>query len=277
MSYRDILVYVDTSRHADVRLATAAKLATRCNAHLTALYVDGTPAMPIELAGTAMAETVRQWQSTRRKEYADKVRALVDVASRRHGLSIELQEDHGNAEEAILAHACYADLIVVSQTGSPLDLSQPVTPSPGVLALSSGRPVLVVPNRDGDFSIGDNILVAWKAGAEAARAVHDAIPLLKAAAEVTLLEVSEEVKRPRRLIGAEMAHHLARHGANVSVRTIPASMMNDAPAVLEQVTESGADLIVMGAYGHSRLREVVMGGMTNHILKHHAVPLLLAH
>lgn len=277
MPYRDILVYVDTSRHADVRLDTAARLAMRCGAHLTALHVDSTPIMPIELAGTAMAETVRQWQKTRQREHADKVRALVNATSRRHGLSIELQEDHGNAEEAILTRACYADLIVVSQIGSPLDISQPVVPSPGVLALSSGRPVLVVPNRAGDFGIGDNVLVAWKAGAEATRAVHDALPLLKTAAEVTLLEISGEVKRPGRLIGAEMAHHLARHDVKVTVKTMPASVLNDAPAVLEQVAESGADLIVMGAYGHSRLREVVMGGMTNHMLQHHAVPLLLAH
>lgn len=277
MAYRDILVYVDASRSADVRLDTAAKLAMRFGAHLIALHVEGMPPMPIELAGSTVATTVEEWRKSHQQERLAHTRGLVEAAGRKHGLAIELQVDKGNVEDTILLHGCYADLIVVGQPGSPTDLSQPVGPSPGVLALSSGRPVLVVPHGAGDYSIGDNILVAWKAGAEAVRAVHDAMPLLKAAAEVTVVEVTEKAKDSRRLVGAEMARHLTRHGAKVSVRTVEGSIMNDAAKILAQADEVGADLIVMGAYGHSRLREVVMGGMTNYILKHHTVPLLLSH
>lgn len=182
----------------------------------------------------------------------------------------------GTIDDVIVSQAAYADLIVVSQAGDPLDLEQPIAPSPGMLAISSGRPVLVVPNRAGEFQVGRKILIAWKPCAEAARAVHDALPLLKQARSVTILEADPEM-RAGSLVGAEIAGHLARHGVNVTATYVNERHSNGGMTILARAAEIGTDLIVMGGYGHSRLREVVFGGVTSHILKHHRIPVFMAH
>lgn len=278
MGYKDILVYADTAKYADIRLDAAARLALSHGAHLTALHVDQTPYMPVDLISTGMAAQVRQWQQTVQSERAQKVRKVVDEIGARHGIEIEWRQQEGQIDDVIMSQAAYADLIVVSQAGNPFDLEQPIDPSPGALALSSGRPVMVVPNRAGEYQVGNNVLIAWKACAESARAVHDALPLLKDARSVTIFEANPEIKSGRgRLVGAEIAQHLARHGVKVTVTSAKEKSANEGIMILARAAEIGADLIVMGGYGHSRLREVVLGGVTNHILKHHPIPVLMAH
>lgn len=278
MGYKDILVYADTTKEATVRLDTAARLALSQGAHLTALHIDRAPYMPVELVGTGMAAQVRQWQKTVQTERAEKIRAIVQQSSERHGIAIEWRQQEGALDEVLLSQSAYADLIVVSQPGDPLDLEQPIAPSPGGLALSSARPVLVIPNRAGEYQVGKTILIAWKPCPESARAVHDALPLLKMAKSVTILEVNPEAgPGPDRLVGAEIAQHLARHGVKVSVVAANEKGASEGATILARAAEIGADMIVMGAYGHSRLREAVLGGVTHHLLKHHSIPIFMAH
>lgn len=278
MGYKDILVYADNAKYATNRLDAAARLAVMQDAHLTALHINRVPYMPVDLGGAAMGAQFYEWQQTIRKEKAEKVRKVVDDASARHGINIEWREQEGLADDVLMSQGAYADLIVVSQAGDPFDLEQPVDPSPGVLALSSGRPIMVVPNRAGEYQIGNNVLVAWKPCAESARAVHDALPILAKAQSVTILEANPDVKPGRgRLVGAEIAKHLARHGVTVSAMSLQEKWANEGSAILARAAEIGADLIVMGGYGHSRLREVVLGGVTHHLLKHHHIPILMAH
>jgi nucleotide-binding universal stress UspA family protein len=278
MGYKDILVYADTSEYAATRLDAAARLALSHGAHLTALHVDPAPYMQVDLMSTGVAAQIRQWHKTVQKERAEKVRRVVDDIGARHGIEIEWRRQEGGIDDVIVAQAAYADLIVVSQAGDPLDLEQPIDPSPGTLAVSSGRPVLVVPNRAGEFQVGNNILIAWKPCAEAARAVHDALPLLKQAQSVTILEANPDIEVSHdRLVGAEIATHLARHGVSVTAASVNERHSSDGVPILARAAEIGADLIVMGGYGHSRLREVVFGGATNHILKHHHIPVFMAH
>jgi nucleotide-binding universal stress UspA family protein len=278
MGYKDILVYADNTKYAAVRLDTAARLALSHGAHLTALHVDHAPYMPVDLMGTGIAIQVRQWQKTVQEERVEKIRRIVDDTSTRHGIEIEWRQQDGQVDDAIMSHGAYADLVVVSQAGNPFDLEQPIDPSPGALALSSGRPVMVVPNRAGEYQVGNNVLIAWKPCAESARAVHDALPLLKEAESVTILEANPEMEAGRgRLVGAEIGKHLARHGVKVTATSVNEKSANEGVTILARAAEIGADLIVMGGYGHSRLREVVLGGVSSHILKHHYIPVFMAH
>jgi nucleotide-binding universal stress UspA family protein len=276
MAFKDILVYADATPYAAARLDVAAKVAIAHGAHLMALHVDHTPYMPVDIMGTGVAAQVRQWQKTLQKERADKVRHLVDEASQRNGIAIEWRQAEGEVNDLIQTHAAYTDLIVVSQEGNPFDLEQPIDPSPGALALSSGRPVMVVPGRVGSYDVGSNILVAWKSSAESVRAVHDALPFLQKAKTVTVLEANPQ-DSGKRLVGAEIAQHLARHGVRVSAMSVKEASVSDGQLILARAAEIGADMIVMGAYGHSRLREVVLGGVTKHVLKQQNIPIFMAH
>lgn len=278
MGYKDILVYAGSGKSAATRFDAAARLALSQDARLTALHVDQTRSLPAELMVTGVAAQVRQWQKTVEAERIEKARAIVSDASQRHGLPIEWRQQEGELEDVIRSQAVYADLIVVSQPGSPLDMEQPIEPSPGALALSSGRPVMVVPSQAGAYQVGGNVLIAWRPSAEAARAVHDALPILQKARAVTVLEVNPEMKQGSdRLVGAEIAQHLARHGVKVSAQAINNRSVNPGSTILARAAEIQADLIVMGGYGHTRLREIILGGATDHILKHHHVPILMAH
>jgi nucleotide-binding universal stress UspA family protein len=145
--------------------------------------------------------------------------------------------------------------------------------------IDSGRPVLAIPYAGNFESIGQRVLVGWNASREASRAVHDALPLL-AKAESTCVFLAN----PKRGLaahgeepGADIARHLARHGLKVEVAKTVADDVADSALLLNHASDMGADLLVMGAYGHSRLREFILGGVTRSLLREMTVPVLLSH
>jgi nucleotide-binding universal stress UspA family protein len=212
---------------------------------------------------------------------AERAKALFDEGVERAGLGLttEWREAEGDAANVASLHARYVDLTVIGQTDPddiPLGNAQDL---PERLILGAGRPALVVPYAGRFATIGESVLLAWNASREATRAANDALPLLQRASRVTVLSVN-----PRRgpgghgaIPGADIALHLARHG----VRSEAASITTDEVAIddmlLSQAADSGADLIVMGAYGHSRLGELVLGGATRHILRQITVPVFMSH
>jgi nucleotide-binding universal stress UspA family protein len=145
------------------------------------------------------------------------------------------------------------------------------------LALGVGRPVLVVP-RYGTFErLGERVLIAWNGSREATRAVHDAIPILKRAITVTVLSIDPEVDSPPRTPSADITLHLARHGIAAEAASTSSVDFGVGNALLSRAADLGADLIVMGAYGHSRMREMVLSGATRHLLQNMTVPVLMSH
>lgn len=139
----------------------------------------------------------------------------------------------------------------------------------------SGHPLLVVPY----IYVGQHIktvLIAWDGGVQAARAASDAMPLLKYAEQVQIVTVGQEEKRPHHS-GRDLARHLERHNIDTAVRTLPDKEIDVANMLLSYAADHGADLIVMGGYGHSRLRELVLGGTTREIIRSMTVPVLMAH
>jgi nucleotide-binding universal stress UspA family protein len=139
-----------------------------------------------------------------------------------------------------------------------------------------GRPVLVVP-RYGTFpTIGERVLVAWNGAREAVRAVNDALPLLQRAQLVTVLSIDPS-DADHRIPSADITLHLARHGVTAVAAQTRGTDLLVADILLSYAADLGADLIVSGAYGHTRLRELVLGGMTRHLLQTMTVPVLMSH
>ena len=178
---------------------------------------------------------------------------------------------------AVTMHARYADLVVIGQPNP--DEGSGVEPGfAHRLVLAAGRPVLAVPYAGEFKTIGKRVLVAWNAGREATRAVTDAIPLLRTADEVTVTAV-----RPGRtpghgeVPGADIGLYLSRHGVRVKVAAIEATDIDVGNELLSRAADRSCDLIVMGAYGHSRVSELVLGGVTRTLFDSMTVPVLMSH
>jgi hypothetical protein len=188
-----------------------------------------------------------------------------------------LKVPHVDLVPVVLDHARSVDLIIAGQTDPDWEQS-PLMDFPERLALESGRPVLAIPYVGRYREIGRNVVVAWKAGRESARAVFDALPLLAGAETVEILEIKErrdggDFLSPDTTIAAS----LARHGIKATVRTSVAGDIGIGDEILSRVADAGADLLVMGAYGHSRMREMIFGGATRHLVRHMTLPTLFSH
>jgi len=273
MSFKEILVYADTDKQNAARLAAAADIARKFQAHLVALHVKTPPYIPVELGAGVPADLIA-WQEKYQQDEAAKAKKAVDDLRQKSGLDIEWREAYGEMAGTALLHSRYADLLVVSQSALPDDEPQDTDILPEALVVGSGRPVLMFPRYNSAKTLGENVLIAWKRTRESTRAVHDALPLLKLAKKVTVMEVNpEDEAHPA---GAEIAHHLARHGVKVEVASITAKDIDTGDAILSRAADVGADLLVMGGYGHSRLREFAFGGVTLHILRHMTIPAFMA-
>jgi nucleotide-binding universal stress UspA family protein len=142
------------------------------------------------------------------------------------------------------------------------------------LVLTVGRPVLVVPFASKVTKVGRQAMVAWNASREATRAAHDALPLLQRADQVIVYSINPSEKEPAP--GADMAAHLVEHGVNALARHAVGRDTSAGEALLAAAADHGSDLLVMGAYGHSRLRELVLGGATRHVLVNMTLPVLMS-
>jgi nucleotide-binding universal stress UspA family protein len=184
---------------------------------------------------------------------------------------------HVDPTAVVIDHSRSADLIVAGQTDPDWDTS-PLQDVAEHLALGSGRPVLVVPYVGRYPEIGRNVVIAWKPGRESARAVFDALPVLKQAEQVQILEIDEGgSRRNGASVDNSIAVALSRHGVKPVVRTSVAVDISIGDEILSRLADMGADLLVMGAYGHSRMRELIFGGVTRHIARHMTVPTLFSH
>jgi nucleotide-binding universal stress UspA family protein len=255
----------------------AVALARQHRAHLTALHVIDV-ALPVmamgDGGGAVIAELMEQMRQTALKAGAQ-LQAAFQEAIRREGIMGEWRQVEGSAAELVALHGRYADLLVLGQ-------DDPESDHAGLLEavlFDSGRPVLAIPFAGTFPQIGRRVLVGWNASREASRAVHDALPLLAKAESACVF-----LANPKRGLGAhgeepgaDIARHLARHGLKVEVAKAVADDVADSALLLNHASDMGADLLVMGAYGHSRLREFILGGVTRSLLREMTVPVLLSH
>lgn len=284
MELKDSLVHLDASPESDVRAEIAVDLARRHGAHLAGLYViDLVPTLALMenagLGGTAaMVDAVGRLRDNA-IEAAREVEAKFREQLRRAGIEGEWRLEEDIAASTVALHARYADLAIVGQVnpdhppqGSAAEIAEHVL-------LASGRPVLMLPYIARFGPLARSVLIGWNGSREAARAVNDAIPFIKDAQSVTVLAIN-----PQRGIGgdgdvpaADIALHLARHGLRAEAAHIVATEISEGDALLDYAADRGSDLIVIGGYGHSRMREFVLGGVTRRLLQSMTVPVLMSH
>lgn len=277
MAYRDILVHLDSARACAGRVEAAIGLAERFQAHLTGVYPTAEPSLPGYMTGALPVELL-QMQEQRAKDASDKAAATFRQACERAGIRYEVRIapcQDVDVADVLALHLRYADLAVLGQH----DPDDPLSAERGMMEsviLGSGRPALMVPYIGARPPFGERVMVAWDAGREAARAVADAMPLLEAASQVTVLVVNPG-RRHGEEPGADIALHLARHGVKAEVQHSQVADISVGDAILSRLADESIDLLVMGAYGHTRVRELVLGGVTRSILEHMTVPVFMAH
>ena len=281
MAYKDIVVFVDPSPASMHRLRIAAGLARRYAAHLIGVYA--VPGDMDDRASDGFARGDSGVRAVLERHRAAAERAVVQVGRQfadlvtRDDIQAEFRliwnsEDH----RSVALNSLYADLAVVGQM-APNGLPQDWLPRH--LLLASGVPMLVVPNGWASDAIGASVVIAWNASKEARRAVADALPLLSTATAVRIVVVDAARNRDRhgQEPGADIALHLARHGAPVEVEQVASNGASVADAIQRAAGRHKADLIVMGAHGHSRSRQLLFGSVTQAVLESAAIPVLMSH
>jgi nucleotide-binding universal stress UspA family protein len=277
MSFKTILVHLNRKSRSQSVLEPALGLARRASSHVIGIYVR--PGIQTSLVADSLP-TVHALEAEARAERQEEEEIAATFARMTVNgpYSAEwraVEPSHSDLASVVLQHAYAAHLVVASQNDPDWDRSHALD-FPERLVLESGRPVLVVPYVGSYPEIGNNVVIAWKPGREAARAVFDALPILETAKSVRILQIAE---RRDELAGAEpaIAGMLARHGLKPEIRTSYAADIGVGDELLSRLADLGADLLVMGAYGHSRLREYVFGGATRQIAQHMTVPTLFSH
>jgi nucleotide-binding universal stress UspA family protein len=280
MSYRTIVAHCDGRASASRRLDVAANLAERFDALLVGVHATPPFESPVFAAnGFDIAPLVEMYQEGIAAETAAARATWEGVLKGRH-LKNEWRQLDGFADDVLSLSARYGDLVIVGQT-EPDATDVPGTPGsvPETVALASGRPVLVVPYIGLEKPIGGTAMLCWNASRESARAAADALPFLKTASRVIVLLVGPGPSEAGhgQEPGADVATWLARHGVNVVVQREVAAGTDVGDIILSRAADHAVDLIVMGIYGHSRVHEMVLGGVSRALLATMTVPVLMAH
>ena len=283
MALKHLLIHLDRGPAAEARYALGAGLAAPHGAHLTGLYVRNAPesrAMP-SIASAELTDQIRRMvanQSDRLREEEQAAREAFLAAARAASVTADHCVEDG-MDSGVVSHlvryARTADLVMV---GKPDDSEAgPGRDMPHDVLFGAGVPVIVVPAAP-PSRIGERVVIAWNGSREAARAVKDALPILERARTVTILCVDQRAHGSNAEPGRDLANHLSRHGIDASADNLVRGNGISIPdAIISRLSDLGTDLLVMGAWGHSRLREFVLGGVTKRILQHAPIPVLMSH
>jgi nucleotide-binding universal stress UspA family protein len=276
MSYKTILVHIDSGKNCAKRLEVATNLAKKHDACLVGLHAF----FPYAPPGYIMAHMGAEIMVAQKKAAAEEMTRTEKVfRSQTMSLGLERTEWHTAYDDPVYAmslHSRYADLVVISQgdssDGSGVDMNFPER-----LVLAADRPVLILPNT-GDFaSIGKRIIVAWNATQEATRAITNAIPFLRLADKVYFITINPISDKNETIPCADIVNYLTRHGVRLEVEEHHDAKIGIGNELLSRAADLSADLLIMGCYGHSRVREWVLGGATSTILESMTIPVLMSH
>jgi nucleotide-binding universal stress UspA family protein len=273
---KDIVTHLSVGRARDVASEFAISVARGFDAHLSAVAFAYQP--PISATGfdNVSSAIIDRWRHERKME-ADRARQAFDDRARLAGIAADsrvISEQIAHSTSVFSTIARNYDLSVVAQAQPDDDF-----PDESVIEAAlfdSGRPVFVVPYIQSSGIKFDRALVCWDGSRNAARAIGDALPLLKRAGQVQVVTVEQKEHRDE-LRGAQISEHLARHKLNVDLKPIVAKDTDVANIILSHAADNNIDFIVMGAYGHTRLREFILGGATRGILNAMTVPVLMSH
>lgn len=280
MGYSTILLHCDAGPALAGRAQVAADLARRFGAHLVGLHVRPRFETPMYTDGAVAMDGLYEAYDRQVKADEAAAAAIFKPAAKGDRLIGEWRAVGGYIEEAVAEAALGADLVILGQ--SDPDDTRTSTPSdlPEQVALRSGRPVLVLPRIGTAKEVGRRVMICWNGSREAARAATGALPLLAGAERVEMLIVDPPGATPEdraRRSGQEIEPWLGRHGVKATLVRDTAAAADVGTTILSRAADHDVDLIVMGIYGHSRLREMVLGGASRTLLSSMTVPVLLAH
>ncbi|MGN6667426.1 MAG: universal stress protein [Trinickia sp.] len=278
MSYKSILVHLDSSEAVHSRLELALSLSQEFDAYLTGFFTVYRPEPGSFYVLAGNAEYYAEFEH-RRLEQQGALERLFRAEILRLKIAGEWQSSTQYANKCVPQAARLADLSIVGQYNRDDPESFVAEQFIENLVLSSGRPVLVVPYAGQFHGIASHVVLAWDGSREATRALHDALPFVSRAKQVTVLTINALSGEPvsSRIPGSDIAAVISRYGANVATQEIEG--VKDVPigeAILSRAADLEADLLVMGCYGHSRWRELVLGGATRSILQSMTLPVLMS-
>lgn len=285
MPIRKLLLPLTGTAAGEAALSTALTVARLWDAHLTALHVRVDSRDVAPLAGEGLSGAmIEEMMSATEKESTDRsnaVRTMFDRFVAEHGVTVKeptgpgatanFASVTGREEDLVAQLARLADLTVVPHPEAGDDVSS--SDALHAVLFDSGRPVLIAPQVAGP-TVGTRICVAWNGTAESAAAVHAAIPWMQRAQAVRVLSADEYQRRGPG--AADLLGYLALHGIRPEVAQFRPVERDVGRGMLAAAREYGADMLAMGAYSHSRLRQLILGGVTRHVLEHAALPVLMA-
>lgn len=279
MTYKSILVHCADEKRWPGLLATSIAAARRFEAHLTALSVLPPLIVDPALTPGGVTSVIDRHRKVYEQEQG-RMREVFEEAIKAAGLNGEWCTDdagHGTVLDKLIRHGRSQDLIIASRSDKGWPFAS-MLEAPVDLVLNSGRPVLLVPTEGDHRDFGRRALVAWNGRREAARAAFDAVPFLQHAGKVSVLWIeTPEEKGAGDVPGADLCTTLARHGITCEAASVVHPGENASETLLARQRQTNADLVVMGCYGHSRLSELVLGGMTRSVLGSLQVPILMSH
>jgi nucleotide-binding universal stress UspA family protein len=280
MSYKTILVSLNEVGRVPQLVAAAAQLGRSLEAHVSGLYVI--PAVQVyPSVGFEAAPQVFEGNRTFFKDNADHVRQAFEEAMAREGVTFDFHQVDSRtpiiADEVVTQGRC-ADVLILSTT-NPDEVTGVERDFVEQVVMGAGRPVIILPFNGTAVLALEEIVVGWDGGREAARSAFDALPLLKAAKHVRVVRIDPQKDPSLRasVPGADLAEALSRHGVKAEAQGYPTDGLDEGQALLRCADDSGAGLIVMGAYGHSRLAEFIFGGATRFVLTRLNRPVLMSH
>jgi nucleotide-binding universal stress UspA family protein len=274
---KDLVVNLGGGGSPDVTAGFAISMAKPYDAHVVGVAFVFEPVIPGSLLGGIPTDLI-EVQREENAKAAEAAVASFQAAARSAGVSAEtrlLDASIAGASDLFGRIARRFDIAVVGQAQRDQGVSEELLIE-GAL-FGSGRPVIVVPRTQTQAMALDKVMICWDGSRPAARAIGDAMPLLERAKSIEIVVVTGERDKSGEITGANMKRHLARHGIEVEIKRIPAGQVDAQTAILAHAANSGAEFIVMGGYGHSRLREFILGGVTRGILKSMPVPVLMSH
>jgi len=274
---KDIVVNLGVGERANFAADYAVSIAAAFDAHVAGIAFLYDPIVPVSGAGYIPADVIERQE----RDNAAAAKAALDrfaKAAGNAGVSnapLTLSASFAGAADQFARIARRFDFSVVGQPEPETSSVEEVIIEAAMF--DSGRPVIAVPYIQKAPLKLDNVMLCWDGSRAATRAIADAMPLLSKAGRVEVVIVTNERGKQDEIEGADMGEHLARHGLNVDVKRTVLGDIDVADVLLSHAADAGTDFIVMGGYGHSRLREFVLGGVTRSILRSMTAPVLLSH